>query len=169
MPNGPEPASAHARSRMERQRRRDTLPELAVRRELHRRGIRFRVDVKPEPDLRMRGDLVWKRRKIVIMIDGCYWHGCPTHGTSPKSNAEWWNTKIGANIERDRRHDLALRERGWTVTRFWEHEDPLLVADAIEAAIYTVRPQAPRVIPPCSRSRTPSAGACRDASSPREQ
>ena len=120
---------------MERQRRRDTHPELAVRRELHHRGIRFRVDVAPEPDLRMRGDLVWKGRKLVVMIDGCYWHGCPTHGTSPKNNAEWWRTKIGANVERDRRHDAVLRERGWTVLRFWEHESPVRVADAIETVV----------------------------------
>src|SRR3954462_9887380 len=135
MANGPEPATAHIRARMERQRRRDTQPELAVRRELHRRGIRFRVDVRPEPGLRMRGDLVWKKCKIVVMIDGCYWHGCPSHGTSPKNNAEWWRTKIAANIERDGRHDAVLRERGWTVLRFWEHESPGLVADAIEAAL----------------------------------
>src|SRR4051812_22678180 len=120
---------------MERQRQRDTAAELAVRRELHGRGIRFRVDVRPTADLRMRGDLVWKGRRLVVMIDGCYWHACPTHGTSPKNNAEWWRTKIAANAERDRRHDLQLRERGWTVLRFWEHEDPVLVAGAIEAAL----------------------------------
>src|SRR5689334_6640385 len=117
---------------MERQLRRDTGPELAVRKELHHRGIRFRVDVKPEPDLRMRGDLVWRGRKVVVMIDGCYWHGCPIHGTSPKNNAQWWREKIGTNMERDRRHDAALRQRGWMVMRFWEHEDPIRVADAIE-------------------------------------
>jgi DNA mismatch endonuclease (patch repair protein) len=83
----------------------------------------------------MRGDVVWKTRKIIVMIDGCYWHGCPTHGTSPKSNAKWWRAKIGANVERDRRHNVLLRERGWTVLRFWEHESPGLVADAIELAL----------------------------------
>jgi len=132
---GPKPTSDIIRVRMERQLRRDTGPELAVRKELHHRGIRFRVDVKPEPDLRMRGDLVWRGRKVVVMIDGCYWHGCPTHGTSAKNNAQWWREKIGANVERDRRHDAALHERGWTVMRFWEHEDPIRVADAIEAVV----------------------------------
>lgn len=110
MSKGPEPASDIIRVRMEHQRRRDTRPELAVRRELHRRGIRFRVDEKPEPDFRMRGDLIWRARKIIVRIDGCYWHGCQTHGTSPKNNAEWWCEKIGANIERDRRCDNLIAE-----------------------------------------------------------
>ena len=132
---GPEPANDIIRVRMERQRRRDTRPELAVRQELHRRGIRFRVDVKPEQNLRMRGDLVWKGRKLVVMIDGCYWHGCPEHATSPKNNAAWWRQKLDANIERDRRSDAELQARGWRVLRFWEHEDPTCVADVIEEAL----------------------------------
>lgn len=136
MPKGPEPTNDVIRVRMERQRRRDTNPELAVRRELHQRGIRYRVDVRPEPDLRMRGDIVWPRHKVIVMIDGCYWHGCPVHGTFPKNNAQWWREKIDANIKRDRRHDIALRQRGWTVMRFWEHEDPVHVADAIETVVH---------------------------------
>lgn len=120
---------------MEGQARRDTKPELEVRRRLHARGVRYRVDVRPESDLRLRGDLVWKGRRLVVFIDGCYWHGCPLHRTHPKANAEWWQEKIEANVARDRRHDRALRERGWRVLRFWEHEDADAVVDAIVAAL----------------------------------
>lgn len=137
MSKEPEPATHTVRVRMQRQLRRDTGPELAVRKALHHRGIRFRVDVRPEPDLRMRGDLVWRGRKVVVMIDGCFWHGCPIHGTSPKNNAQWWREKIGANVERDRRHDVELRQRGWMVMRFWEHEDPVGVAEQIERLVKT--------------------------------
>ncbi|WP_178358690.1 very short patch repair endonuclease [Mycolicibacterium hippocampi] len=107
---------------MQRQRRRDTSLELQVRRALHELGYRYRVDFRPEPILRCRGDIVFTRRKIVVFIDGCFWHGCPEHATSPVNNAEWWRMKLAANVERDRRNTRALEEIGWTVLRVWEHE-----------------------------------------------
>jgi DNA mismatch endonuclease (patch repair protein) len=116
---------------MERQRRRDTAPELLVRRLLHARGQRFRVDARLEPDLRVRGDIVWRSQKIAVFIDGCFWHGCPLHTTSPKANARWWQEKIATNVARDRRTDRALGDRGWHVLRFWEHESPVEVVDSI--------------------------------------
>jgi DNA mismatch endonuclease, patch repair protein len=112
------------RRRMKRQRRGDTRPEIAVRKALHAAGVRFRIDVRLEPDLRVRGDIVWRRRKVVVFIDGCFWHRCPVHRTEPKNNAEWWDAKLTANVARDRRTDAVLRERGWTVLRYWEHEAP---------------------------------------------
>ena len=112
------------RRRMERQRRGNTEPEIAVRKALQAAGVRFRVDVRLESDLRVRGDIAWKRRKIVVFIDGCFWHRCPVHRTEPKNNAEWWDAKLAANVARDRRADALLRERGWTVLRYWEHETP---------------------------------------------
>lgn len=116
---------------MSKQKRRDTDAELRVRKLLHARGIRFRVDSRPEPDLRVRGDIVWRGRRLVVFIDGCFWHGCPQHATRPKANAEWWASKLDENVRRDRRADQELASRGWTVLRFWEHEDPEVVADAI--------------------------------------
>jgi DNA mismatch endonuclease (patch repair protein) len=116
---------------MSRQKRRDTKAELLVRRELHSRGVRFRVDVKLEDGLRTRGDIVWRGIKLVVFIDGCFWHGCPLHATRPAANAAWWAAKLDANIARDRRTDAALRERGWTVLRFWEHQPAAEVADEI--------------------------------------
>jgi DNA mismatch endonuclease, patch repair protein len=120
---------------MQRQARKDTRQELEVRRRLHAKGIRYRVDTPPEPGMRVRADLVWRARRMAVFMDGCFWHGCPQHGTWPKANAEWWRTKIESNIARDRHTDERLRSGGWTVLRFWEHEDPVLVAAQIMAAL----------------------------------
>ena len=120
---------------MRRQGRRDTKPELAVRRRLHALGYRFRVDYKPEPDLRCRGDIVFTKRKVVVFIDGCFWHGCPIHATAPKNNAEWWREKLDANIARDRRTDAALENRGWRVLRVWEHVPTDIASARIAAAL----------------------------------
>ncbi|KGH45609.1 hypothetical protein IN07_15995 [Modestobacter caceresii] len=123
------------RARFHRQGRRDTAPELAVRRRLHARGVRYPVDVRPCAATRARGDLVWKGRRLVVFIDGCFWHACPTCGHWPTTNAEWWDAKLTANVARDRRTDAVLTELGWRVLRFWEHEDPEVVTDAICAAL----------------------------------
>jgi DNA mismatch endonuclease, patch repair protein len=117
---------------MQAQRRRDTDAELQVRKRLHAAGVRYRVDVRLEKDLRIRGDIVWRGLRIVVFIDGCYWHGCPDHATRPKTNADWWAQKLDGNIARDRRADRDLSARGWTVLRFWEHEDPTEVVAAIK-------------------------------------
>jgi DNA mismatch endonuclease (patch repair protein) len=123
---------------MRRQRRRDTKPEMQVRRLLHAAGVRFRVDVKLESDLRVRGDIVWHGRKVVVFMDGCFWHGCPTHATQPKANAAWWRAKLAANIIRDVQTDAELAGRGWTVLRYWEHEAP---ADVVTDIVSVVRPR----------------------------
>jgi DNA mismatch endonuclease, patch repair protein len=117
----PGPLNDETRRRMRRQGRRDTSPELAIRRVLYSLGFRYRVDAKPERALRCRGDIVFVRPKVVVFIDGCFWHGCPLHATMPKNNAVWWREKLEGNIVRDRRNDQLLRERGWTVLRLWEH------------------------------------------------
>ncbi len=106
-----------------------TDPELAIRRELHKRGLRFRVNVR---GLAGTPDIVFTRARLVIQIDGCFWHGCPEHSTTPKSNAVFWAEKILANQRRDDRDDRALEQEGWVVLRVWEHEDPSPVADRIE-------------------------------------
>lgn len=81
--------------------------------------------------MRARADLVWRGRRMAVFIDGCFWHGCPQHGTWPKANAEWWRSKIEGNKARDRRTDDQLTSRGWTILRFWEHEDAESVAAQI--------------------------------------
>ena len=118
-------------------RRNDTGPEMRVRRLLHAAGLRYRIDYAPDRrNLRRRADIVFTRRRIAVFIDGCYWHGCPEHFVPPKANARCWAGKIAGNIARDRDTDERLRSLGWVVLRFWEHDEPSLVAERI---IPTVR------------------------------
>jgi DNA mismatch endonuclease (patch repair protein) len=116
-------------------KRRDTKPELAIRRRLHRLGYRFRVDYAPEAAVRARADIVFTRRRVVIFVDGCFWHMCPAHTTLPKANADYWVPKLRANAIRDRRVDTLLATAGWRVLRFWEHESPEEVVAAIAEAL----------------------------------
>jgi DNA mismatch endonuclease (patch repair protein) len=120
---------------MSAQRRRDTKPEIALRRELHRRGLRYFVDRAPVKGVRRRADLVFPRRKVAVFVDGCFWHSCPQHATFPKNNAQWWTDKLAANVVRDRDTDARLAEQGWTVIRVWEHEDPLVAAERVQKAL----------------------------------
>ena len=120
---------------MRANRRRDTGPELALRRELHRRGLRFRVDHAPMGGIRCRADIVFTSRRIAIFVDGCFWHACPEHGNLPTANREWWRAKLDLNVARDRRNDQALAEAGWRVIRVWEHEAVTAAAHRISAAI----------------------------------
>jgi len=135
----PVPSSAAKSAEMSKLGRRDTLPELALRSELHRRGLRFRVDRAPLPGLRSRADIVFGPARVAVYVDGCFWHSCPEHGTRPKANAEWWESKLNRNQERDTETDRALREHGWEVVRIWEHEDPVEAADRVEGAVLSRR------------------------------
>ena len=120
---------------MQANRSRDTKPELAVRRELHRRGLRYFVDRAPVKSLRRRADLVFPRAKVAVMIDGCFWHGCTEHHTVSKTNASFWAEKVRANRARDADTTERLTAAGWTVLRFWEHEDVSSFCGAIETTV----------------------------------
>ena len=133
-------SSAATRASMLGNRSRDTQPELLVRRALHARGLRFRVDLRPEPTLRTRADIVFTRRRIAVYIDGCFWHGCPLHGTSPKANADYWTPKLARNVERDREATVALEALGWIVLRFWSHEPVDEVVARIAARVTATAP-----------------------------
>jgi DNA mismatch endonuclease (patch repair protein) len=124
---------------MQRQRRRDTAPELALRRCLHARGLRFRVQAKILPGSRQAADIVFPGPKVVVFVDGCFWHGCPDHMTWPKNNAEWWRSKILANKLRDEATEPLLTEAGWRVIRIWEHEEPEESADRIAEVVRGAR------------------------------
>ncbi|MGY1719052.1 very short patch repair endonuclease [Blastococcus sp. SYSU DS0552] len=126
---------------MQRMPRRDTGPELALRRELHRRGLRFRTHY---PGLTGRPDIVFTRARLAVFVDGCFWHCCPEHGTAPKNNASWWAAKLEANVVRDRRQDRELVDRGWTVVRVWEHEVVGEACDRIEATWRALLGEPPR-------------------------
>lgn len=133
----PAASSPDALRRMKSQRQRDTAAETALRSLLHRRGFRFRVHYGL-PNLRRRADLAFPRLRVAVFVDGCFWHGCPEHGTWPKQNAEWWRDKIEANRRRDADTDASLAAQGWSVIRVWEHQNPeaaaRTVADAVQSA-----------------------------------
>jgi DNA mismatch endonuclease (patch repair protein) len=126
---------------MARTGRRDTKPELLLRRLLHARGLRFRVDRAVLKDRRRRADIVFGPACVVVFVDGCFWHGCPEHATWPAANADYWREKIETNRARDRDTDRRLAASGWRVIRVWEHEDPVAAADLIEAAVRARRPR----------------------------
>lgn len=126
---------------MQRMPRRDTQPELALRRELHRRGLRYRTSHRPLAGLRCQADVVFTRAKVACFVDSCHWHACEQHLRLPKTNTEWWRQKLAWTKKRDERNNRTLRAAGWTVIRIWEHDDPFEAADRIEQAVRTQRPQ----------------------------
>ncbi|GHF45040.1 hypothetical protein GCM10010218_28170 [Streptomyces mashuensis] len=110
-----------------------------MRRLLHREGHRFRLH-RPVPGMPRRTiDIAFPGVRVAVFLDGCFWHGCPQHATSPKANAEWWRQKLDRNMTRDRETTERLTEAGWTVLRFWEHEDPVTVAADIAAVVSSAR------------------------------
>jgi DNA mismatch endonuclease (patch repair protein) len=123
------------RRRMSRQRSRDTDPERALRSLLHRMGLRFRVHRRPVPGLRREADLVFAGARVAVFVDGCFWHCCPEHATSPRANGAWWAAKLAANVARDRDTDRRLAEAGWRVVRVWEHEEPARAAARVARVV----------------------------------
>lgn len=118
---------------------RDTGPELVLRRELHSRGLRYRVNSQPIPGLRTRADLVFAGPRVAVYVDGCFWHSCPDHGVLPKANRAFWREKLATNVERDRRTDTLLTAAGWASVRVWEHEDVRRAADRIDEIVLARR------------------------------
>jgi DNA mismatch endonuclease, patch repair protein len=103
---------------MRRTRRVGTAPELEVRRALHRRGLRYLVDVAPPgTNRRRRVDVLLRGARIALFVDGCFWHSCPEHGQLPKANREWWRVKLNGVVVRDRDTDAQLTSAGWVVVR----------------------------------------------------
>lgn len=128
-----EQPTRQTRKRMRAVRRRDTAPEVSLRKALHKRGLRYRVDVPVIAGSRRRADIVFPRARLAVFVDGCFWHGCPEHATTPKTNRDWWERKLAANVARDRASDRQLAEQGWQVIRVWAHEDADAAAESIEA------------------------------------
>ncbi|WP_230851315.1 very short patch repair endonuclease [Ralstonia solanacearum] len=123
---------------MAKVRQKGTDAEVALRREIFRLGLRYRVDYEVLKKPRRIADIVFPGRKIAIFVDGCFWHGCPEHATWPKRNAAFWRQKIEANRQRDADTNERLRSLGWTVLRFWSHQPPVeaarTVADTVAIA-----------------------------------
>jgi DNA mismatch endonuclease (patch repair protein) len=128
-------SSPEVRNSMRANRGRDTGPERQLRSELHARGLRYRVSVRPLPQLRRTADIVFTKAHVAIFVDGCYWHGCPEHYRPATKNREFWHTKIADNKTRDAETTRVLAEHGWTVIRCWEHEDTKSVADRVVAIL----------------------------------
>lgn len=136
----PEPTSP-SRSNVGRSNLRcNTKPEIALRSELHRRGLRFRRDFFIRLDtVRVHVDIAFTRKRLAVFVDGCFWHSCPEHGTTPKSNTAYWKPKLESNRARDLRVDTALREAGWTVLRVWEHEPLLVSVDQVVTCLASLK------------------------------
>ena len=123
---------------MSRIRSTNTKPEVTLRKRLFAKGMRFRTRLK----LTGKPDIAFTRARLAVFIDGCFWHGCPQHGTSPRSNSDYWSAKLRRNRERDRAVDAALVADGWAVVRYWEHEikDEIeRVADEVEVRWQVLR------------------------------
>jgi DNA mismatch endonuclease (patch repair protein) len=128
----PRPSSEVVRKFMSDLRTSNTKPELRLRSVLHARGLRYRLHRK---DLPGRPDIVFVGARVVVFVDGCFWHGCPIHRVQPKANAGFWQNKVEENRQRDRRNDRLLQEMGWEVIHVWEHEDVEEAANRIEQCL----------------------------------
>lgn len=119
---------------MRAQKERDTSPEMLIRRQLHAVGLRYRLH-RRIPGTRREIDIALVQYRIAVFVDGCFWHGCPEHGTLPKTNRAWWQRKLATNRSRDIDTNARLAESGWTVVRIWEHEDPGRAAISLIATV----------------------------------
>lgn len=128
-------ASATTSTRMSTQKRSGTKPELALRKALHARGLRYWAGAKPEADIRRSADMVFRGAKVAVFVDGCFWHGCELHSRDTKSNMLWWRDKIETNKKRDLETTGLLEDRGWTVVRVWEHVPTNEAADIVERVV----------------------------------
>jgi DNA mismatch endonuclease (patch repair protein) len=137
----PMPSSASTSAVMRSNRKTDTRPELRVRKELHRRGLRFRKHFVAALGARRKVtiDVAFPRLQVAVFVDGCFWHGCPIHGVAPKLNSWYWTPKLKRNSERDLDVDRLLEAAGWRVVRIWEHSETRDAADAVETGLLETR------------------------------
>jgi len=104
---------------MRRVKSKDTSPELKLRRALWHAGLK---GYRRGTDLPGKPDIVFKKAKVAVFVDGCFWHKCPKCFRMPSSNQAYWERKINRNVERDKKVNAELENLGWTVVRIWEHE-----------------------------------------------
>jgi DNA mismatch endonuclease, patch repair protein len=109
----------------------NSAAERALRSALHAAGLRFRLHRRVEGVV---ADIVFPGSRVLVFVDGCFWHGCPRHATFPKTNTGYWLPKLAENKDRDRRQSARFRKCGWKVFRVWEH-DCLLPRTGIVAKI----------------------------------
>lgn len=121
--------------RMSRQRSVDTAIEVRLRQLLHQSGLRYRLHTRPIRGVRRTADILFGPAHVAVFVDGCFWHGCPDHGSLPKSNAAFWKAKIAGNAKRDADTRRRLAEAGWLAIQVWEHDDPVDAARTIAARV----------------------------------
>lgn len=137
----PPASSAKVRARMQRQPNANTACELALRSEVHRRGLRYATDARPLAAFRRRADLVFRSARVAVFVHGCFWHGCVRHGSAPRANAAWWLEKLTRTRARDAETARVLRASGWLVITVWEHDDPAKAAARVARAVRSRRLQ----------------------------
>lgn len=119
---------------MSRVKSKDSRAERALRSALHAEGLRFRLHRRVEG---VTVDMVFPGATVAVLVDGCFWHGCPKHATYPKSNQGYWLPKLAENKDRDKRQSAHLRNAGWRLIRVWEHDclppAPRVVSRIVEA------------------------------------
>lgn len=139
----PNPSSSAVSAVMRANRKTGSVPEVRLRSALHRRGLRFRKNLLLRLGaVRVRPDVVFPARKVAVFVDGCFWHRCPEHGVSPRSNPAYWREKLDGNVARDMRVTAQLQALGWVVIRVWEHVDPEDAVAAIAASLLSVSAKA---------------------------
>lgn len=124
---------------MRSQREKNTGPEVALRRELHRLGLRYRVHQRPVKDLHRTVDIVFRQSRVAVEVHGCFWHQCPEHATQPRANGQWWADKLEGNQRRDAATKAALEANDWELVVVWEHEDPVVAAEQVAAIVRSRR------------------------------
>lgn len=122
------------RSRMQRQRSRDTAPELMLRRRLHSMGLRYRLQRRIVPGTRRSVDIVFGPARVAVDVRGCYWHAHGHSGVS-RSNSSYWTEHLARNVARDQDTERRLLESGWTLIVVWECEDPVEAAERVAQAV----------------------------------
>lgn len=135
------PDSQHVRERMQRQRRANTGPEVALRSRLHSRGYRFRLNYPVPGAPKRKIDIAFVSPRVAVFVDGCFWHRCPDHSRPVSNNGRWWDAKLATNVARDRDTDERLRSAGWAVLRCWEHEHVEDVASRVAALVDARAPE----------------------------
>lgn len=136
-----EPLMALSRSaQMARIRGADTSPERVLGEALRARGLVFDERVRTPVG---RPDIVVSSCRVAVFIDGCFWHGCPTHYVRPRTRTDFWSAKLVENTTRDRNQTHALEALGWRVVRVWEHEVFTVLAEVLARIERTTQGEAP--------------------------
>lgn len=121
---------------MRRVKGKDSLAERSLRSALHARGLRFRLHRRVEG---ISVDILFPGPKVAVFVDGCFWHCCPLHGTTPESNRDYWLPKLEENRRRDKLQNEVLWQAGWAVIRVWEHDCKRLSESVVDGIVEACR------------------------------